>query len=118
MTLSLKIQTADGAARRRPEDIELVIHAHGHFDRVGVNGIIAERVAPRFFAHPEERAIIENLDYQVRIRPVGNIRAKNTSGPVKMDGVSEKGDKFDLGESATAKEIVARVLPIVDFSGE
>jgi hypothetical protein len=31
MILSLKIQKAGGAARPRPDDIELVIRTHGHY---------------------------------------------------------------------------------------
>jgi hypothetical protein len=43
------------------------------------------------------------------------MRAKNTSRPVKVDGVLDEGDKIDLGESATAKDTGARVLACVDF---
>ncbi len=49
---------------RRPEDIDLVIHTHGHFDHIG------------------------------------DMRAKNTSGSVKVEGVLEEGVKIDLGGGA------------------
>ena len=82
---------------RRPEDIECVINTHGHFDHVGGNGVVAERADPRFYAHPRDRAIIENLDYQDRIRPVGKMRELNTSGPVKVTDLLDEGDTLDLG---------------------
>ena len=82
---------------RKPEEIEYVINTHGHFDHVGGNGIFAERANPRFFAHPKDKAIIENLEYQERIRPVGNMRERNTSGGVKVTGELNEGDTLDLG---------------------
>lgn len=82
---------------RRPEDVEFVINTHGHFDHVGGNGVLAERAQPRFFAHVRDRAIIESLEYQERIRPVGNMRERNTSGSVKITDLLDEGDVIDLG---------------------
>ena len=82
---------------RKPEEIENVIHTHGHFDHVGGNGIFAERAKPRFWAHPSDRAIIENLEYQERVRPVGKMREQNTSGDVAVTDLLNDGDTIDLG---------------------
>lgn len=82
---------------RQPEDVEFVINTHGHFDHVGGNGVLAERAQPRFFAHGRDRAIIESLEYQERIRPVGNMREQNTSGSVKVTDLLDEGDVIDLG---------------------
>jgi glyoxylase-like metal-dependent hydrolase (beta-lactamase superfamily II) len=82
---------------RKPEEIEYVINTHGHMDHVGGNGVFAERANPRFFAHPKDKAIIENLEYQERIRPVGNMREQNTSGGVKVTDELNEGDTLDLG---------------------
>jgi len=82
---------------RKPEEIEYVINTHGHFDHVGGNGIFAERARPRFFAHPKDKAIIECLEHQERIRPVGKMREQNTSGDVTVTGLLHEGDTLDLG---------------------
>jgi glyoxylase-like metal-dependent hydrolase (beta-lactamase superfamily II) len=65
---------------RRPEEIEYVIDTHGHFGHAGGNGIFAERAGPRFFAHPLDRGIIENLEYRGRIRPAGKCASKTHRG--------------------------------------
>ena len=82
---------------RKPEEIAWVINTHGHFDHVGGNGIFAERAKPRFFAHPKDRAIIESLEYQERMRPVGRMRERNTSGDVRVTDLLNEGDTLDLG---------------------
>ena len=82
---------------RKPEEIEYVINTHGHFDHVGGNGIFAERAKPRFFAHPKDKAIIESLEYQERVRPVGKMREQNTSGDVTVTDLLNEGDTLDLG---------------------
>jgi len=82
---------------RHPEDVEFVINTHGHFDHVGGNGVLAERAQPRFFAHGRDRAIIESLEYQDKVRSVGNMREQNTSGSVKVTDILEEGDVIDLG---------------------
>ncbi|MDA1185336.1 MAG: MBL fold metallo-hydrolase [Acidobacteria bacterium] len=82
---------------RKPEEIEYVIHTHGHFDHVGGNGIFAERATPRFWAHPNDKAIIESLEYQERVRPVGRMREQNTSGDVTVTDLLHDGDTLDLG---------------------
>jgi glyoxylase-like metal-dependent hydrolase (beta-lactamase superfamily II) len=82
---------------RRPEEIEYVINTHGHFDHIGGNGVFAERASPRFLAHRLDRAIIEDLEYQERTRPVGRMREQNTSGPVEVGQLLEEGDTLDLG---------------------
>jgi len=61
---------------RRPEEIEYVINTHGHFGHAGGNGIFAERAEPKFFAYSLDRKIIENLEYQERIRPAGKCASK------------------------------------------
>lgn len=82
---------------RKPEEIECVIHTHGHFDHVGGNGLFAKRAAPRFCAHPSDKAIIESLEYQERVRPVGKMREQNTSGNITVTDLLNDGDTLDLG---------------------
>jgi hydroxyacylglutathione hydrolase len=82
---------------RKPEEIEYVIHTHGHFDHVGGNGLFAERAKPRFCAHPNDKAIIESLEYQERVRPVGRMREQNTSGNITVTDLLNDGDTLDLG---------------------
>ena len=82
---------------RKPEEIEYVINTHGHFDHVGGNGVFAERAKPRFFAHAQDRAIIESLEYQERLRPVGKMREQHTSGDVTVTDLLNDGDTLDLG---------------------
>jgi len=86
-----------GSIGRKPEEIEYVINTHGHFDHVGGNGIFAERATPSFCAHPQDKAIIESLEYQERIRPVGKMREQHTSGDVRVTDLLNEGDTLDLG---------------------
>ncbi|MDA0999653.1 MAG: MBL fold metallo-hydrolase [bacterium] len=81
---------------RKPEDIAWVVNTHSHFDHIGGNGVIAERAAPRFCAHPFARPLIEDLDLQNQIRPAGNMRQK-MSGPVKIGKLLGEEDVLDLG---------------------
>ncbi len=81
---------------RAPEEIAHVVHTHAHFDHIGGNGLIAARAQPRFLAPEAEREMIEDLDYQHRVRPVGNMRAA-VSGPVRVDAFVSGGDALSLG---------------------
>lgn len=81
---------------RSPEEIAWVVNTHSHFDHIGGNGVIAERAAPRFCAHPFARPLIEDLDLQNQLRPVGNMRQK-ASGPVKIEKLLGEEDVLDLG---------------------
>ncbi len=81
---------------RKPEEIAHVIHTHSHFDHIGGNGLIAHRARPRFWASGIEKGMIEDLDYQNRVRPVGKMR-EAASGPVKVDGRLSEGDEISLG---------------------
>ena len=81
---------------RGPEEIAHVIHTHSHFDHVGGNGLIAERARPKFRASEAERKMIEDLDHQHRVRPVGKMR-EAVSGPVRVEGVLSEGDEISPG---------------------
>ena len=70
---------------RKPEEIAHVLLTHSHFDHIGGNGLIAERANPEFFGPEAERRMIEDLDYQHSVRPVGRMRDA-VSGPVKLAG--------------------------------
>lgn len=81
---------------RAPEEIAHVVHTHAHFDHIGGNGLIAARAGPTFLAPEAERAMIEDLDHQHRVRPVGNMR-EAVSGPVRVDAFVAGGDALTLG---------------------
>lgn len=81
---------------RSPEEIAHVIHTHSHFDHIGGNGLIAERARPKFRASEVERKMIEDLDHQHRVRPVGKMR-EAVSGPVRVEGVLSEGDEISPG---------------------
>ena len=81
---------------RKPEEIAHVLLTHSHFDHIGGNGLIAGRAAPEFFGPEAERRMIEDLDYQHGVRPVGRMRDA-VSGPVKLAGFLAEGDEITLG---------------------
>ena len=81
---------------RKPEEIAHVLLTHSHFDHIGGNGLIAERAAPEFLGPETERRMIEDLDYQHSVRPVGRMRDA-VSGPVKLAGFLGGGDEIAPG---------------------
>ena len=81
---------------RKPEEIAHVLLTHSHFDHIGGNGLIAERAAPEFLGPEAERRMIEDLDYQHSVRPVGRMRDA-VSGPVKLAGFLAGGDEITPG---------------------
>ncbi len=81
---------------RRPEEIAHVLLTHAHFDHIGGNGLIAERANPVFLGPEAERAMIEDLDHQNRVRPVGKMR-EAVSGPVRLGGFLAGGDELSPG---------------------
>ena len=81
---------------RRPEEIAHVLLTHSHFDHIGGNGLIAERAGPEFLGPEAERRMIEDLDYQHDVRPVGRMRDA-VSGPVKLAGFLAEGDEISPG---------------------
>ncbi|MDE0332701.1 MAG: MBL fold metallo-hydrolase [Nitrospinae bacterium] len=81
---------------RRPEEISHVLLTHSHFDHIGGNGIIAERAGPEFLGPETERRMIEDLDYQHSVRPVGRMRDA-VSGPVKLADFLAGGDEITPG---------------------
>ena len=81
---------------RKPEEIAHVLLTHSHFDHIGGNGLIAERAGPKFFGPEAERRMIEDLDFQHSVRPVGRMRDA-VSGPVKLAGFLEEGDEISPG---------------------
>ncbi len=81
---------------RKPEEISHVLLTHSHFDHIGGNGLIAERAGPEFLGPESERRMIEDLDYQHSVRPVGRMRDA-VSGPVKLAGFLAGGDEISPG---------------------
>ncbi len=81
---------------RKPEEIAHVLLTHSHFDHIGGNGLIAERAGPEFLGPESERRMIEDLDYQHSVRPVGRMRDA-VSGPVKLAGFIAGGDEISPG---------------------
>ena len=81
---------------RKPEEISHVLLTHSHFDHIGGNGLIAERAGPEFLGPESERRMIEDLDYQHSVRPVGRMRDA-VSDPVKLAGFLAEGDEISPG---------------------
>ena len=81
---------------RKPEEIAHVLLTHSHFDHIGGNGLIAERAGPEFLGPEAERRMIEDLDYQHSVRPVGRMRDA-VSGPVELAGFLAGGDEISPG---------------------
>ena len=81
---------------RKPEEIAHVLLTHSHFDHIGGNGLIAEKSGPEFLGPELERRMIEDLDYQHSVRPVGRMRDA-VSGPVKLAGFIAGGDEISPG---------------------
>ena len=81
---------------REPEEIAHVLLTHSHFDHIGGNGLVAEKAAPEFFGPEAERRMLEDLDYQHSVRPVGRMRDA-VSGPVKLAGFLAEGDEISPG---------------------
>ncbi len=81
---------------RKPEEIAHVLLTHSHFDHIGGNGLIAGRANPEFLGPEAERRMIEDLDYQHSVRPVGRMRDA-VSGPVKLAGFLAEGDEISPG---------------------
>ncbi|MCY4382119.1 MAG: MBL fold metallo-hydrolase [Nitrospinae bacterium] len=81
---------------RKPEEISRVLLTHSHFDHIGGNGLIAEKSGPEFLGPESERRMIEDLDYQHSVRPVGRMRDA-VSGPVKLAGFIAGGDEISPG---------------------
>ena len=81
---------------RGPQEISHVLLTHSHFDHIGGNGLIAGRAGPRFLGPEAERRMIEDLDYQHSVRPVGRMRDA-VSGPVNLAGFLAEGDEMSPG---------------------
>ena len=81
---------------RDPKEIAHVLLTHSHFDHIGGNGLIATRAGPKFLGPEAERRMIEDLDYQHDVRPVGRMRDA-VSGPVKLTGFLAGGDEVSPG---------------------
>lgn len=82
---------------RSPEEIAHVLLTHSHFDHIGGNGLLAERAGPEFLGPETERRMIEDLDYQHSVRPVGRMRDA-VSGPAKLAGFLAEGDEISPGD--------------------
>ena len=80
----------------RPEDVNIVINTHCHFDHIGGNRVFQDRASPRFYAHPAARPYIEDIALQMSVRPVGKMN-EMCSGPVRIDEEINEGDVIDLG---------------------
>ena len=81
----------------RPEDIDIVINTHCHFDHVGGNGVLKDTANPQFMAHPLDIPCIEDLDYQMKVRPEGGM-IELCSDPIKVGREINDGDVIEIGD--------------------
>lgn len=83
-------------------DVETIILSHSHPDHIGSAAEIKKITGSRVLAHEMEKAWIENLETQVKERPVpGFFDLVDES--VEIDGFLEHGQKVKADEDVTLK---------------
>jgi hydroxyacylglutathione hydrolase len=90
---------------RDPSEIALIILTHSHPDHLGAARAIQQATGCSIMAHPEERALIEDVDLQSRERPVPGFTTL-VGGPVKVDHELADGEMVEPDETRAGEMIV------------
>lgn len=91
---------------RRPEEISLLILTHSHPDHIGAARAVQTASGCEIAAHKDERAWIEDVDFQFRERPVPGFHSL-VGGPVRVSRVLQDGDVLDLDDGLRIEVIHA-----------
>lgn len=83
-------------------DIDTLVLTHSHPDHIGAATVIQKASGAQVWAHPNERAWIEDTERQGRERPVPGF-ADLVSGPVKIDRLLSDGEALSFGSQNTYK---------------
>lgn len=89
---------------RDPHEISTLILSHSHPDHIGSARIIKETTGCRVLCHPAEKDWVENVQRQVRERPVPGFDGL-VSGSSPVDGLLQDGDLLEIEESIQCKVI-------------
>ena len=84
--------------RRAPEDIQTLILSHAHPDHMGCAAALKRKYGCKVMAHPNEKAWIEDIDTQIRERPVPGFKLL-TDESVIVDETLEDGQRIGAGKN-------------------
>jgi len=80
-----------------PEDVSLVINTHEHPDHIGGNTFFKEAANPFFACHAEAVRWIEDIDIQLKERPIYAFHTLAGTQGVPIQRQLHDGDVIDLG---------------------
>ena len=93
-------------AGREPQEIDLLVLTHSHPDHIGAAKAIREITGCLVAAHEAEKGWIEDVDLQVRERPVPGFHTL-VGGSVPVGRSLADGDEIDLGGGHSLKVLHA-----------
>lgn len=77
-------------------EVDIILLTHSHPDHIGTASLIRSQSGAEVWAHPSERAWVEDIDRQERERPVPGF-ANLVAGSVPVDHQLVDGDVLSLG---------------------
>jgi hydroxyacylglutathione hydrolase len=89
---------------RDPQEIALIVQTHSHPDHIGLSGEIKGIANCTVAAHTAEKAWIEDIELQVRLRPTLTFRAF-VQQPVAVDRTLQGGETLDWEEGLDLRVI-------------
>ncbi len=85
---------------KKLSDIDIIILTHSHPDHIGAASLIQRQSGAHIWAHPNERAWIEDIERQGQERPVPGFD-KLVAGSVELERLLSDGDVLSLGDGLT-----------------